>query len=377
MLGWFRTTTTNYERAGWNKGLLRRPEVLDTVGIAVSTLYDWVASGRFPRPVRLGPKARRLAKRRRSNVDRGTPDRRRDQDRRGRTRRLDWPKHKRRAFRVGRHPILAPGEECLGRRAIPDATNPTGCGQTPGRVRVQGHTPMTNPDSSTATDYSTIYAKPRNVPRFHEVLGIEKDGRPKGQGRIIEVRKLDGGYLIIRDGQPPTMIRNAVLDDPDTDQWPDTLAAITLYETGPNRTDRSSQPTAKRKTDTRARPHRMARRRRPRRRPRRMARKMDTRRRHPPMATNRAGGVSASRQSSRPWQVGANPRNAGPAERIRRKTVNHRSRSRRVVATPHPSTTRTCQNPIHCGRSAPRRLARRNRESPTGRPAGTAYRCGC
>ena len=37
--------------------IMRRPEVLETVGIAVSTLYDWVASGRFPRPIRLGPKA--------------------------------------------------------------------------------------------------------------------------------------------------------------------------------------------------------------------------------------------------------------------------------------------------------------------------------
>ena len=37
--------------------IMRRPEVLETVGVATSTLYGWMAVGRFPRPVRLGPKA--------------------------------------------------------------------------------------------------------------------------------------------------------------------------------------------------------------------------------------------------------------------------------------------------------------------------------
>ena len=37
--------------------IMRRPEVLKTVGVATSTLYGWMSTGQFPRPVRLGPKA--------------------------------------------------------------------------------------------------------------------------------------------------------------------------------------------------------------------------------------------------------------------------------------------------------------------------------
>ena len=37
--------------------IMRRPEVLETVGVSTSTLYGWMSSGFFPRPVRLGPKA--------------------------------------------------------------------------------------------------------------------------------------------------------------------------------------------------------------------------------------------------------------------------------------------------------------------------------
>jgi len=38
--------------------LLRRPEVLRTTGIGgTSTLYDWMARGEFPRPVKLGARA--------------------------------------------------------------------------------------------------------------------------------------------------------------------------------------------------------------------------------------------------------------------------------------------------------------------------------
>lgn len=34
--------------------LLRRPEVEKRTGIARSTLYDWMAKGDFPKPVKLG-----------------------------------------------------------------------------------------------------------------------------------------------------------------------------------------------------------------------------------------------------------------------------------------------------------------------------------
>jgi prophage regulatory protein len=34
--------------------LLRRPEVEDRTGLARSTLYDWMARGEFPQPVKLG-----------------------------------------------------------------------------------------------------------------------------------------------------------------------------------------------------------------------------------------------------------------------------------------------------------------------------------
>lgn len=38
--------------------LLRRPEVLRKTGIGgTSTLYDWMAHGTFPRPVKIGARA--------------------------------------------------------------------------------------------------------------------------------------------------------------------------------------------------------------------------------------------------------------------------------------------------------------------------------
>jgi len=37
--------------------LIRRPEVLITTGMAVSTLYDAMARGAFPRPVKIGRRA--------------------------------------------------------------------------------------------------------------------------------------------------------------------------------------------------------------------------------------------------------------------------------------------------------------------------------
>lgn len=37
--------------------LLRRPEVLSTTGMATSTLYDAMARGAFPRPVKIGLRA--------------------------------------------------------------------------------------------------------------------------------------------------------------------------------------------------------------------------------------------------------------------------------------------------------------------------------
>lgn len=37
--------------------ILRRPEVERLTGLSRSTLYDYVAQGHFPRPVKLGPRA--------------------------------------------------------------------------------------------------------------------------------------------------------------------------------------------------------------------------------------------------------------------------------------------------------------------------------
>jgi prophage regulatory protein len=37
--------------------LLRKPEVLSRLGISKSTLTRWVASGLFPPPVQIGPRA--------------------------------------------------------------------------------------------------------------------------------------------------------------------------------------------------------------------------------------------------------------------------------------------------------------------------------
>jgi prophage regulatory protein len=35
--------------------VLRRPEVLELTGLSAATVYRWIAEGRFPPPVRLGP----------------------------------------------------------------------------------------------------------------------------------------------------------------------------------------------------------------------------------------------------------------------------------------------------------------------------------
>lgn len=37
--------------------ILRKPAVLETVGVKNSTLYDWIAKGAFPKPVPLGQRA--------------------------------------------------------------------------------------------------------------------------------------------------------------------------------------------------------------------------------------------------------------------------------------------------------------------------------
>ena len=37
--------------------ILRRPAVLEMIGVSVPTLYRWMDKGLFPRPVRLGPQA--------------------------------------------------------------------------------------------------------------------------------------------------------------------------------------------------------------------------------------------------------------------------------------------------------------------------------
>jgi len=39
------------------KKILRRSEVEARFGVSRSTIYAWMASGDFPRPVRLGPRA--------------------------------------------------------------------------------------------------------------------------------------------------------------------------------------------------------------------------------------------------------------------------------------------------------------------------------
>jgi prophage regulatory protein len=37
--------------------IYRRPELLELIGLSTSTLYDMMARGDFPRPVRLGKRA--------------------------------------------------------------------------------------------------------------------------------------------------------------------------------------------------------------------------------------------------------------------------------------------------------------------------------
>lgn len=39
-----------------NTGFLRLPQVLQFIPISKSTLWAWVASGRFPKPCKLGPR---------------------------------------------------------------------------------------------------------------------------------------------------------------------------------------------------------------------------------------------------------------------------------------------------------------------------------
>jgi prophage regulatory protein len=37
--------------------MLRLPTVIERVGVSRSTLWSWVRAGRFPSPVKLGPRA--------------------------------------------------------------------------------------------------------------------------------------------------------------------------------------------------------------------------------------------------------------------------------------------------------------------------------
>ncbi|WP_171230683.1 AlpA family transcriptional regulator [Ruegeria sp. HKCCA4008] len=36
--------------------LIRRPEVETLTGLSRSTIYEWINSGRFPKPLQLGPR---------------------------------------------------------------------------------------------------------------------------------------------------------------------------------------------------------------------------------------------------------------------------------------------------------------------------------
>ncbi|MGE0109156.1 MAG: helix-turn-helix transcriptional regulator [Bdellovibrionales bacterium] len=37
--------------------ILRKPEVLERIGVKKSTIYDWIGKGLFPRPINLGTRA--------------------------------------------------------------------------------------------------------------------------------------------------------------------------------------------------------------------------------------------------------------------------------------------------------------------------------
>lgn len=37
--------------------IIRLPEVLTRVGIKRATLYDWIAEGKFPKQIKLGPRS--------------------------------------------------------------------------------------------------------------------------------------------------------------------------------------------------------------------------------------------------------------------------------------------------------------------------------
>jgi prophage regulatory protein len=43
------------------KRFLRKPTVLDRLGVGNSTLYDWMRTGKFPKPVKLTPTGRAVA----------------------------------------------------------------------------------------------------------------------------------------------------------------------------------------------------------------------------------------------------------------------------------------------------------------------------
>jgi prophage regulatory protein len=52
--------------------LLRRREVEELTGLSRSTIYDWIRTGQFPRPVSLGPRTVRWSER---EVERWISDR--------------------------------------------------------------------------------------------------------------------------------------------------------------------------------------------------------------------------------------------------------------------------------------------------------------
>jgi prophage regulatory protein len=50
--------TTEYSQARGGTLVYRRKQILEMLGISNATLYSWIADGRFPAPVSLGPNTR-------------------------------------------------------------------------------------------------------------------------------------------------------------------------------------------------------------------------------------------------------------------------------------------------------------------------------